>query len=369
MKKITLTFTLLFLSFLAFAQDTEAPTAPTNVQVSDDIFTHEAVVAVQWEHATDNIGVTTYEIFINGILEEIVPYDGSSSTQYFNFGFFNNGTYCITILARDAAGNTSTLSNQSCRYINVIYQVDPYKPYLSGLVNYSGDNKIIEISNLSASEDLSNYSLKISNDGSGNWDTVYTFPANTILSFGETYVIAHPNATICTSEIDEYNASITNFDGNDAIGLFKYDILYDVIGDFGNSSTSINNDIFIKREAMVGPIPNSSFDINDWNTYSNNGNCPSQLGIADLIILNTEDEMITSFQMYPNPIKTNTLQFTAKNNQTIDSVSILDMNGRTVLNSSSIINNQLDIQNIKQGVYFVQIQSDNKTSTHKLIRQ
>ncbi len=370
MKKITLVTILLFTSFYSFSQDTQPPTTPINFQFVNNPTIQPDNVSVQWEHATDNVGVATYEIYINGILEEIIAYDGSNAIQYKPFLYFPNGTYCLTILARDAAGNASPLSNQICKYVNVIYQNAPTKPYLSGLLNFAGDNKAIEISNQANQDfDLTDYSLKISYDGSGTWDAVYTFPTNTILPIYEVYVIAHPNISICATEVDDYNSAITNFDGNDVIGLFKYNVFYDAIGELGNSGTLINTDLFIKRETLSEPTPSTSFNLNGWNIYGNNGNCPDLLGFSSLALLDVEDEELNTFYIYPNPATGNTLQFTTKNNQVVDNVMILDVNGKTILNSSNIIHNQLDIQNITQGIYFVKIQSGNKTSIHKLIRQ
>ena len=260
MKKITLTILLFSLSFFCFAQDTEAPTTPVNFQLISNPATPLDSATVQWEHATDNVGVTTYEIYINNILEEIIAYDASSSVQYMSYSYLPNGTYCLAVLARDAAGNASPLSNEVCKSINVIYQNTPFKPYLSGLLNYSGDDKAIEISNLTNRDvNLADYSLKISYDGSSTWDATYTFPPNTILQIGETYVVAHPNISICTSRVNDYNSTITNFDGNDVIGLFKYGNFYDAIGELGNSGTLINTNEFIKRTYIAGPIPTTSF--------------------------------------------------------------------------------------------------------------
>jgi hypothetical protein len=56
MKKITLTIILSLISFYCFAQDTEAPTAPTNLGVED------SVGALLWDVATDNVEVMEYDV-------------------------------------------------------------------------------------------------------------------------------------------------------------------------------------------------------------------------------------------------------------------------------------------------------------------
>jgi hypothetical protein len=345
MKKITLIFTLLLSSVWSFAQDTEAPTTPINFQFVNNPLTQPDSISIQWDHATDNVGVATYEIYINGVLEEIVPYDGTNMTQFQPFQNYPNGTYCLTMLARDATGNASPLTSQICKTVSVVYQNAPVKPYFSGFLNFSGDNKAIEISNGSFNAfDLSIYSLKISYDGSGTWDTVYNFPANTVLNSNETFVVAHPSISICSTVVNDYNSSITNFDGNDVIGLFKYDNLYDVVGgNLGNNATAVNTDVFIKKEYLTGTLPITNFNVNNWVSYNNDGSCPTMLGFSFLIVLDVEDETLDSFQMYPNPANGNTVFFQTKNNSSIDAVNVYDLSGKKVLEQTNV-SSQLDVQ-------------------------
>lgn len=158
---------------------------------------------------------------------------------------------------------------------------------------------------------------------------------------------------------------ITNFDGNDVIGLFENNVLIDTLGDLGVMSTYIQNNTLAVRPFFDNSNPN-------WDMFSvaPNGPCIGFIGYVYYVyLLSTSEVETNTFQMYPNPATGNTLQFNTKNNQTIDSVTIIDINGRNIFTSTTILNNQLSIQNIKQGIYFVKIESENKTSIHKLIRQ
>jgi hypothetical protein len=370
MKKITLTIAVLLCNFLCFAQDTEAPTTPTNFQFSSNPASPPDSISVLWDHATDNVGVATYEIYINGVLEEIVAYDGSNPTQFQPFLDYQNGNYCMQILARDAAGNASPLSSQICKSVSIVYQNPPVKPYFSGLLNFSGDNKAIEISNgRFETFDLSIYSLKISYDGSGTWDATYTFPGGATIANDDTYIIAHPSISICSTPIDDYNSTITNFDGNDVIGLFKHDILYDVVGgNLGSSTTAVSPNVFLKKETLSQNLPITNFNVNEWVTYADTGMCPTMFGFTFLILLDTEDETLDSFQMYPNPTNGNTVFFQTKNNATIDAISVYDISGKQVLQQTNI-SNKLDVQNLQQGMYILQLQIGNQTVTRKLVKQ
>ncbi|WP_232126103.1 InlB B-repeat-containing protein [Tenacibaculum finnmarkense] len=83
--------------------DTEAPTTPSNLTVSNIT---ETQVTLTWETATDNIGVSQYQIF-NGTVNL-----GSSTNTTFNLtGLTANTTYSFTVKAMDAATNSSLASN------------------------------------------------------------------------------------------------------------------------------------------------------------------------------------------------------------------------------------------------------------------
>ncbi|WP_239772390.1 InlB B-repeat-containing protein [Tenacibaculum finnmarkense] len=83
--------------------DTEAPTAPSNLTASNIT---ETQVTLTWEIATDNIGVSQYQIF-NGTVNL-----GSSTNTTFNLtGLTPNTAYSFTVKAMDAATNSSLASN------------------------------------------------------------------------------------------------------------------------------------------------------------------------------------------------------------------------------------------------------------------
>ncbi|WP_216833241.1 InlB B-repeat-containing protein [Tenacibaculum finnmarkense] len=83
--------------------DTEAPTAPSNLTASNIT---ETQVTLTWEIATDNIGVSQYQIF-NGTVNL-----GSSTNTTFNLtGLTANTAYSFTVKAMDAATNSSLASN------------------------------------------------------------------------------------------------------------------------------------------------------------------------------------------------------------------------------------------------------------------
>lgn len=82
----------------------------------------------------------------------------------------------------------------------------------------------------------------------------------------------------------------------------------------------------------------------------------------------TENNLSTSFVVYPNPTKENITIITNENENT--SLTLIDINGKIVKSTFlSINNNQLYIGNLPKGIYFVQLITKQQTFTKKLIIQ
>jgi PQQ-dependent dehydrogenase (s-GDH family) len=85
--------------------DTQAPSAPSNLVSSNLLAT---AVTISWTASTDNIGVTGYDVYRNGI--KINP-SLVSVTTYSVTGLTPSTAYSFYIQAKDAAGNISGNSN------------------------------------------------------------------------------------------------------------------------------------------------------------------------------------------------------------------------------------------------------------------
>lgn len=86
------------------AIDNQPPTVPTNVQILASGGTY---AYIQWNASTDNIGVSRYDIFLNGVKMFSTP-----QTSYTITGLDSNVTYAMVIRARDSTGNVSQPSSQ-----------------------------------------------------------------------------------------------------------------------------------------------------------------------------------------------------------------------------------------------------------------
>ncbi|MET7787972.1 glycoside hydrolase family 48 protein [Streptomyces sp900116325] len=82
--------------------DTEPPTAPAGLTVTA---TTNNSVSLSWSASTDNVAVTGYDVYRNGVLA------GSTTTRTFtDQGLAAATAYSYAVAARDAGGNTSALS-------------------------------------------------------------------------------------------------------------------------------------------------------------------------------------------------------------------------------------------------------------------
>jgi chitodextrinase len=84
--------------------DTQAPSAITDLASTN---TTSSSTALTWSASTDNVGVTNYEVFRDGVS---IGNTGTTTSLTVN-GLSPNTSYDFTVFAEDAAGNTSTVSN------------------------------------------------------------------------------------------------------------------------------------------------------------------------------------------------------------------------------------------------------------------
>jgi chitodextrinase len=81
--------------------DTAAPSAPSNLKAT----VAKSGVSLSWTASIDNVGVSGYRLLRNGVVVKTVT--GTSTTDKPR----SRSTYTYTVVAYDAAGNTSAASN------------------------------------------------------------------------------------------------------------------------------------------------------------------------------------------------------------------------------------------------------------------
>lgn len=325
--------------------DNQPPTTPLNITVSN--ITGYTATA-NWEPSTDNIGVSGYNIYLNGVL---VATTGNNTVH---LGELNpNTNYVITIEAVDAAGNKSPLSVSKSFTTNTAPPPSgtAAELYFSEYVEGSGNNKALEISNMTGlTIDLTGYSIQKQANGSGSWTGDYKLSGS--LSSGQTLVLRNSQSAFsCQFSAISVSGSPLDFNGNDAVGLFKNGVLIDIIGKY-NDATIFAENVTLRRNVAVAT---TVYDPAQWDRFSvdscdNLGvvNPASTLGTND--IANQKKTLSVS----PNPVRNGQLQILGLE-ESIVRVEIYSVTGQLVQTAEKISKsaNKINLRNLNKGGYIL----------------
>ena len=350
-------------------QDTEAPTIPTNLIISN---ASDSSFKVSWSASSDNNAVTGYDVYVDGNLNAY-----TTDLSYTITDLNASTTYTAQVLAKDVDNNKSeksasvsgTTTDGSSNGVAELF----ISEYIEPETAQGGNNKAIEIVNLTASTiSLSNYSIQKQSNG-GSWVDDYPLGNGTIVP-GDVFVIIHADANnaILLAEADMFGppnidtnpyryGSPMNFNGNDPIGLFKNGVLIDIIGQENNSSFHIKNATYRRKSTFS--VPNATFTLSEWDvladiTFDGIGSHTSTLS--------TKNNAFEAFKMFPNPTNGDQIYFSVTEDATIQIYTVL---GKLVQTSKiTKSNNSVDISKFATGMYLLKINSDTQFITKKLIK-
>ena len=329
--------------------DTQAPTAPTNLVASNITTT---TLQLNWSASTDNIGVTGYDVYMNGTLKTSVTSTSASIT-----GLTAATSYSFYVKAKDAAGNStnSTTINTTTNSANLITDL-----YFSEYVEGSSNNKILEIANgTGSSVVLSSYVVKKQTNGAGAWSTGITLSGT--LANGAKYVMVHSSTNSACYPVASANYSSAGseltFNGNDAVGLFKNGVLIDIIGTFNGGTANFSADETLRRNTTVA-VPKATFNkATDWTVYA----LDTCNGIGNRV---TEEQAISlDYKLYPNP-SNGTFMIQLTDRSVIFDVEIFSAVGQKVFEKSAN-NDVLEINHLQSGIYLIKVNSSGESLTKK----
>jgi endonuclease I/chitodextrinase len=338
--------------------DSTPPSVPTNLSVSNETGTS---FKVNWTSSTDNTAVVGYDIFVDSTLK------GSSETNSYTVsGLTISTTYSITVLAKDSANNKSAQSTAvnatTTDGTNSVVEL-----FFSEYVEGSGNNKAIEIANLTDNPiDLSAYSIKKQSNGAGSW--INEFPLSGTINANDVFVTINYQADNATLLVEAdllspeagYGAPI-NFNGNDPVGLFKNDVLIDIIGVLGITTMDYEN-MTLRRKISVTQ-PNTSFTSGEWEELAQN--TVDGIGFHG-DTASTNDYLKEGFTVFPNPSNGNTIYIKTTESSTLNIYNILGQ----IVKSATITQgkNSIDISNLSKGVFIVRMHTGRTTFSKKLIK-
>lgn len=240
--------------------DLTAPSTPSGLTSSNIT---ETSVDLSWAASSDNVAVSGYDIYNGASVIGTSP-----TTSYAVTGLTASTSYTFSVRAKDAAGNESANSNS----INITTN-DPlpggttsellFSEYIEG----SSNNKALEIANFTGgSVDLSIYTIKKQTNGAGSWSAGLQLTGS--LANGDVFVVGHSSAVATitnVADITTANSEIT-FNGNDAVGLFKNNVLIDILGIFNSSATYAQNTTLRRKSSVTSP--NTTYTTSEWDSYA-----------------------------------------------------------------------------------------------------
>lgn len=337
-----------------YGTDTEAPSIPTGLTVSNET---GSTIDLDWTASTDNVGVTGYDIYVDGMFNS-----SSTTNSHTVTGLATSTTYSFTVLAKDAANNMSAQSS-AVDGTTTSGSSGGTDLFFSEYMEGTSSNKAIEIANVTGSPvDLSIYSVKLAANGNTDWSTAtYNFPSVSLAN-DDVFVIGNSSLAVCTGVVDA-SSNVTFFGGNDVLGLFKNDVLIDILGTLGDTANFAQNVTLVRNSDINSP--NTTYTPSEWTSYPVN-TC-DDLGSHTAVLSVEQNTLLSKIRLYPNPINGNILYLDT--NQELE-VKIIDILGKTLLTDS--VNNakkEVNISQLKTGTYFIKLTSENGSVTKKFIKQ
>lgn len=321
------------------AGDTAAPSTPTNISATNITQTS---ATINWTASTDNVGVTSYKVYKNGALANTV----TSNSASWN-GLTAGTNYTVTVEAFDAAGNKSALSS-GYSFSTTASTAPATELYISEYLEGSSNNKALEISNRTANAvALSAYSIRKQVNGASTWTTVATLSGT--LNTNTTYVLAHSSyALTCTGTIN-LKTSLLDFNGNDAVGLFKNGVLIDLLG-YNANATVFAQDKTLRRNVSA---PKTTYNTSEWTVYGvdvcTDLGTVNPTGTAKMVAPVTATS--SEISIYPNPVTKGELTV---QNATETAYEIYSSAGQLV-QKGDLKNGKILLKNLGKGAYLLKV--------------
>ncbi|GAA4278745.1 hypothetical protein GCM10022259_34700 [Aquimarina mytili] len=323
------------IKILSSVVDTEAPTAPTNLVTSNITGTS---ITLSWESSTDNVGVTGYEVYQGSTLVDTTT-DGLISVVS---GLTPNTTYSFTVIAKDAAGNSSPSSNTASGTT-----LDADITYCTS----QGNNINFEYIDLVSIGGFSNPSSATTgySDYTDIGGPIVNYGINTItLSVG----FANSSYTEFFGVWIDYNKNGIFEDSEQVVSAstssgdaLSYDFSVPTTAQEGNTRMRVS----MKYNGAPGPCETFTYgEVEDY-TVNIGGVVFKENGLAQL---NKTDKII----LHPNPIKKGVLFIDGMNSKKA-SFKIVNYLGQIVINST-LSENKVNVSNLPNGIYVIEIDTN-----------
>ena len=326
----------------AIVVDTTAPTAPTLTASG----TTSTSTSLSWSGATDNIGVTGYDVYKDGVL-----LGSTSSTNYAVTGLTASTTYSFTVKAKDAAGNVSVASNA----VSVTTTANTIT-YCTASATNTNDERIQKvqlgtINNTSTgTAGYENFTALSTNLVRGTSNTISVTPFWTATKYNEAY-----------SVYIDYNQN----------GVFT-DTGEKVWTKTGSQTTPATGSFTVPATATLGAtrmrvmMKYSTAPTSPCGTYTYGQVEDYTVNITATAKVDEGNTKALSFGLYPNPVTGDVLNIT--NLENAANFRIYNLMGQQVA-AGKIENNEVHISALAAGAYIIEVSDENSSAVKRFVKK
>jgi chitodextrinase len=325
--------------------DTTPPTAPILTASG----TTQTSTNLSWSGATDNVGVTGYDVLRNGTIIGST----TTATTFTVTGLTASTTYTFNVRAKDAAGNFSVNSNT----ISVTTLANTIT-YCTSRGNSTADEYINRVQ-LGTINNLSG-----DNGGYGNFTNL-----STNLVRGTSNTITITPAWTGTRYREGYRVWIDwNRDGD------FLDSGEQVVNVRRTNSTPIARSFTVPNTALLGqtrmrvsmkynasPTSCEIFSFGEVEDYTVNIVSSGREGEVEVELVSK-----ASFTLYPNPVKDGLVYISSETNFT--SYRIINLMGQVVA-TGKLEANSVSVSSLASGTYLLEVSNNETVDTKRFIKQ
>ncbi|WP_026726011.1 reprolysin-like metallopeptidase [Flavobacterium sasangense] len=325
----------------ATTTDTTAPSTPT-LSASG---TTQTSTNLSWTAATDNVGVTGYDVYRGTTLLTTV-----TGTTYTATGLTASTAYSFTVRAKDAAGNISASSNT----VNVTTLANTTVTYCASQGNSTADERIGRvqfgtINNASTgTAGYENFTAISTNAVRGTAYTITITPSWTSTVYSEGYAV-----------FIDYNNDGDFIDAGETVFTKAASKTTPASGSFTIPATTTVGAKRMRVSMKYNGVPTSceAFSYGQVEDYTINVTSTAR---------ETEAATQLTFSLYPNPVKGDVLNISDFEGEA--SYRIFSAMGQD-LGNGKVENNTISVGHLATGTYMIEVTTANGTNMKRFIKQ
>jgi Zn-dependent metalloprotease len=365
------------------APDTQAPSAAVLSSTSKT----QTTIVLSWTTATDNVGVTGYDVYVNGVKNNTAS---QTTRTYTVSGLTANTTYSIYVVAKDAAGNSTPSNTLSVTtsgsvaetLIREFYFVSSLESWVpSSTTNcvwtnnatyaWEGNGSVMVRSNGTTAtsptislagytqaevkfyftavgmESGKSFTLRYSSNNGSSWSTIATFTSAATAS--GTRFVTNNGFYVATVTMNSTSFKATTKFRIQSAGSNTTDIIYfDAVTIKGRTNTTGSGNV-----VTLAATTKAVAGFQGLNGFMNSPENISAAG-GDIVL-------------YPNPV-TNILNVSTR--ERVNAIKIYSSTGSLIRSERSVTDTySYDLSKLEKGVYFIQIWTEKGSVTKKIIKQ